>query len=173
MNKTDFRYIYDKYVDLVYYVANSMVHDYYLSQDICQEVFIKLYRHIDYLDKERVKGWLLVVTETTAIDFLRKHSCLKEFYGEDSKSLCKAEASDMEDILKELEIKELGCQMLRALYEKSADWYEIVVGIDVAEISAKELAQKMNISVSNLRVKHHRARKWLKKKFNCSYQELL
>lgn len=56
MNKSDFNYVYYRYVDLAHYVANSVVHDYHLAQDVCQEIFIKLYLNINGLDEERVKG---------------------------------------------------------------------------------------------------------------------
>ena len=75
MNKSDFNYVYYRYVDLAHYVANSVVHDYHLAQDVCQEIFIKLYLNINGLDEERVKGWILVTAENTAIDFLNATVC--------------------------------------------------------------------------------------------------
>ena len=56
MKISDFDRVYQKYVDLVHYAAYSMVRDYHLAQDVCQEVFIKMYRAIDGLDEKSIKG---------------------------------------------------------------------------------------------------------------------
>ena len=78
MKISDFDRVYQKYVDLVHYAAYSMVRDYHLAQDVCQEVFIKMYRAIDGLDEKSIKGWLLVVSRLTAIDALRKRTRRRE-----------------------------------------------------------------------------------------------
>ena len=78
MKISDFDRVYQKYVDLVHYAAYSMVRDYHLAQDVCQEVFIKMYRAIDGLDEKSIKGWLLVVSRLTAIDNLRKRTRRRE-----------------------------------------------------------------------------------------------
>ena len=46
MKNSDFDSLYGEYVDLVHYTAYSMAKDYHLAQDICQEVFEKVFRAI-------------------------------------------------------------------------------------------------------------------------------
>ena len=173
MNKSDSNYVYYRYVDLAHYVANSVVHDYHLAQDVCQEIFIKLYLNINGLDEERVKGWILVTAENTAIDFLRKRDRLRECPGDDGGNLYKGKVPDLDEMQRSIEVKEFGHRLFCALHEKNPDWYEIVMGLDVAELPAKEVARRLGISIANLRVKHHRAREWLKNNFGIGYQELL
>ena len=78
-----FQEIYDKYKNLVLKVAFDMTKDYYLAQDICQEVFEKVYRALQGLNSQNVRGWITVVTRLTTIDFLRKRSRRREEFLED------------------------------------------------------------------------------------------
>ena len=59
----------------VYRAAYALVRDAGLAEDITQEVFIKLYGHIDTLnDEEHVRPWLLRVTHNTALNTIRSRS---------------------------------------------------------------------------------------------------
>ena len=168
MKVSDFDRIYQKYVDLVHYAAYSMVRDYHLAQDVCQDVFIKVYRAIEGLDEESIKGWLLVVTRLTSIDTLRKRTRRREANPETD------EAPFCEDrILDDYLLKEFTSQLFVALYEKNQEWYEIVMKLDVEDAPAAEVARELGVSVNHLRVKHHRARAWLRKEFGSELKELL
>ena len=173
MKKSDFNYVYYRYVDLAHYVANSVVHDYHLAQDVCQEVFIKLYLNIHGLDEERVKGWIIVAAENTAIDFVRKRDRLREEPCDDRGNLYRGKGPDLDEIHRNAEIKEFGHRLFCALHEKNPEWYDIVMGLDVAELPPKEVARRLGISIVNLRVKHHRAREWLRNNFGIGFNELL
>ena len=173
MKKSDFNYVYYRYVDLAHYVANSVVHDYHLAQDVCQEVFIKLYLNIHGLDEERVKGWIIVAAENTAIDFVRKRDRLREEPCDDRGNLYRGKVPDLDEIHRNAEIKEFGHRLFCALHEKNPEWYDIVMGLDVAELPPKEVARRLGISIVNLRVKHHRAREWLRNDFGIGFNELL
>ena len=55
MNLSDFNCVYEQYVDLVYYTAYDVIHDYHLAQDVCQEVFEKMFFHVNELEMDRIK----------------------------------------------------------------------------------------------------------------------
>ena len=67
-----FQRIYDKYKNRVLKVVFDMTKDYHLSQDICQETFMKLYGYQDHVDEEKVKSWLLVVAGNQVRDYFKK-----------------------------------------------------------------------------------------------------
>ena len=59
------------------------------------------------------------------------------------------------------------------LHEKNPEWYEIILGMDIAGCPAAKMARKLGITENNLRVKRHRAKIWLRKEFGIEIQELL
>jgi RNA polymerase sigma-70 factor, ECF subfamily len=70
-----FREIIDSYGPRVQAVAYQMTGNSSDSQDIAQEVFLRLYNSLDKFDpKYRFSTWLYRVTVNVSIDYLRKHS---------------------------------------------------------------------------------------------------
>ena len=171
MKQSDFDRIYRKYVNLVHSVVRSIVKDYHMTEDICQEVFAKLFCRITWLDEELVKGWLLVVADTT-MDFLRKRKHYKECFVEDYEFVGETASSDSNALLHDLEMKEFNRHLFRALHEKNPEWYEVIMELDVTGIPPKEAARNLGISENNLRVKHYRAKEWIRKKFGIDFQGL-
>ena len=59
----------------VYRAAYSLVRDTGLAEDVTQEVFIKLFDHMDELkNEEHVRPWLLRVTHNTALNAIRSRT---------------------------------------------------------------------------------------------------
>ena len=59
----------------VYRAAYALVRDTGLAEDVTQEVFIKLYSHLDTLkDEDHVRAWLLRVAANTALNTIRSRS---------------------------------------------------------------------------------------------------
>ena len=56
----------------VFRAAYALVRDAGLAEDVTQEVFLKLYQHLDSLkDEEHVRPWLLRVASNTALNTIR------------------------------------------------------------------------------------------------------
>ena len=59
----------------VYRAAYALVRDGGLAEDVTQEVFLKLYQHLDSLQgEEHVRAWLLRVASNTALNTIRSRS---------------------------------------------------------------------------------------------------
>lgn len=59
----------------VYRAAYALVRDTGLAEDVTQEVFLKLYGHLDTLhDEDHVRAWLLRVATNTALNTIRGRS---------------------------------------------------------------------------------------------------
>lgn len=65
--------LYDNYADTLLGVANKVVRDPELAQDVVQESFIKIWKKADSYDPAKAKlfTWLFRITRNTAIDKLR------------------------------------------------------------------------------------------------------
>ena len=60
-----------QYKDMV--IRNIYLYvDYYTAEDLCQETFIRLQKYLERVKPEKVKAWLLAVSEHLALDYLKK-----------------------------------------------------------------------------------------------------
>ena len=76
------------------------------------------------------------------------------------------------DIEMEYQRKEFKDELFLALYNKNEMWCEIILQLDVEGVAPAELAQRLGISLNHLRVKHHRAKSWLRSRFGKELEEL-
>lgn len=162
MKKTEFREIYDQYHSLVTKIAYDVIEDFQLAQDITQDVFVSLYLNRDSIDMQRVKGWLITCTTRKAIDYRRKTYYEWEMVGkEDFIYLGSDTASVEREVLK----KEILSQILAELYQKNRQWFYIIMKIDIEGEKPETVANELGITLNNLRVRHHRAKKWLSHRY--------
>lgn len=68
-----FEYLYDNYSAALYSVVLSIIADSELSQDVLQEVFVKVWRQIEQYDaaKARLFTWMVNIARNASIDTLR------------------------------------------------------------------------------------------------------
>lgn len=168
MKASQFNKVYDQYYLVVMKVAYSVLKDYHYAQDVCQEVFIILYKKMGIIDEELVKPWLIVSTKRKAIDFQRK-----KFYGrevcEESQELRRKPEINLEENFIQ---KEFESELFRCLQEKDKVWFEIIVRVVINQETPSQVAQDMNLSLANLRIKLHRARAWIRDNFKDDYDKM-
>jgi RNA polymerase sigma factor (sigma-70 family) len=72
-SQSAFNYLYDNYSGALYGVIVSIVQDKELSNDVLQEVFIKIWRQIEQYDpaKGRLFTWMINICRNASIDTLR------------------------------------------------------------------------------------------------------
>lgn len=67
--------LFRSYYKELFYIAYSMTNDYFLSEDIIQETFMKVYLKLPELkNSESIRGGLCKIVKTTSIDHLRKQN---------------------------------------------------------------------------------------------------
>jgi RNA polymerase sigma-70 factor (ECF subfamily) len=74
-----FDVFYDRYVNLVYSIAFSILGDPPLAEDVTQDVFLKIWRSLETYDpaKAKVNTWMSRIARNRAIDLLRKRKPLQ------------------------------------------------------------------------------------------------
>jgi len=72
-NKAAYEYLYDHYAPALYGIACKIVKDSSKAEDVMQDSFIKIWKHIASFDAEKgtLFTWMLNITRHTAIDKLR------------------------------------------------------------------------------------------------------
>ncbi len=143
--------IYEKYKDKVLGYIRNHVNSPEDAEDLCSDVFVKIYSKIDTFDetKASLSTWIYAMTSNTVIDFYRTnhiHSEIPEDLAED-KSLIEDEVLNSES-LEEL------ANALRALPQEQMD---IIVLRYYKGYTLQEVAEKMNLSYGVTKLRHREA----------------
>ncbi len=131
--------------------------------DVTQEVFIKLYRFLHQFKQERFTTWLYKVTLNTARDYYRKESRERDKQEKtiDNKHYTVQNSAESQVLLFE-EDQELHNAILK-LDEK----YRIpLILFYFQDLSYQQIADVLNITLSTVKTRLHRAKDSLKKIIN-------
>ena len=116
---------------------------------------MKLWNNQDKIDPERIKPWLMKVTRNGCLDRLRRRRENVEF----NEGHMAGEASGpMQDVA----ANELGGWLKRAIEGLKEPYRSLVVLRDVQQHSYEEVAGMLELSLSQVKVYLHRARKELR-----------
>lgn len=178
MNKNEEKFIryMTKYEKLITFIVRKNMlkyDDWYLAEDIGQETFLRMYRHIDYLSDETVFFWLIAVANNLVRDYRKKGGKYNEEVTDDEKMHTLLDAFESqesaEEVFEQNVMRTMRYDLIReigaALYEKDPRWSYIMIDAEILNMSSKEIAQALNISVTYVDVIRSRARKYVKKRF--------
>lgn len=175
-NKERFLYYLAQYEGLVFANALNFVDNQWV-EDVAQDTFMKMYEHLDYLEDDRVKNWLIVVSGNIAKNYLKKGgSHLVEQMGLTDLELRMKEHHDSaEDCVLKEEKQKAAEELLRTacslLYEKNPKWYYIMIDSYYLGMTSQTIGKALGMSVCNVDVCKNRARAYLRKKLGKEYKE--
>ncbi|MCB0490693.1 MAG: RNA polymerase sigma factor SigZ [Cyclobacteriaceae bacterium] len=130
-------------------VKNSSIAD-----DILHEVFIKIHNRIDTLkDPAKVESWIFQITRNAIIDHFRKDKGHVDVVEEDLQ-----ESDDDEEDLH----KQASAGLTERVYQLPDIYKQAILLTTYEGLSQKQLAEKMNISLTGAKSRVQRARKMLK-----------
>ena len=150
--------LYVNYSEKVLRYILGKVGDMDLAEDICSDVFLKVYEKLDTYDetKAALSTWIFTITRNTLTDYYRTRRVSEEL-PEDL-----AEDSSVESEICNNEMLEILASALEKLDERERD---IIVMHYYAGKTLKEIAETMHISYSYVKVLHNKALDTLKKYF--------
>ncbi|GMR15027.1 MAG: sigma-70 family RNA polymerase sigma factor [Gammaproteobacteria bacterium] len=152
-------------------VAQRLLGDRALAEDAVQDAFISAFRGLDdFENRASLKTWLHRITVNAALMKLRKikrrsEQSIDVYQPEFDEYECRIEApwkhiESVEDILE----NEQRRTQVRAAIDQLPDNYRIVLLLrDIEGYSTNEVAQMLELSGSNVKIRLHRARAALKK----------
>ena len=143
--------IYEQYHDKVFAYIRNHVIQIEDAEDLCSDVFIKIYSKIDTFDasKASISTWIYAMTSNTVIDFYRTnhvHSEIPEDLAEE-KSLIEDEVLNNENL-------ECLAKALKALPQEQMD---IIVLRYYRGLTLQEVAEQMNLSYGVTKLRHREA----------------
>jgi RNA polymerase sigma-70 factor (ECF subfamily) len=137
----------------VWSLARHILKDAAEAEDAAQEVFVRLWKHRDNIDSERVRPWIMKVTRNECLDRLRRRrpeQALDETLTATGTPLADLQqAQDSE-------------RLQHALGQLPEPFRSLIVLRDVRQHSYQDVALTMDMSMSQVKVYLHRARKRLR-----------
>jgi len=139
-----------------------------IAEDLLQEVFIKVSQNLaTFRGDSSIKNWIYRIATNTAKDFLKSRA-----YRESTKqtSITETElenydASSLSElsIVDKISAKEMKNCILEFIHHLPVAYSSVLILSELEELSSKEIANTMNISVGTVKVRLHRGRARLKK----------
>lgn len=142
--------IYESYHSKVQNFILSKVNDMYLAEDICSDVFIKVYEKYDTFNdsKSSLSTWIFTIARNTLIDYYRVRRVHEEV-PEDM-----AMDSSVEDEVLGNEMLDGLADALEKLDERERD---LIILHYYSGLKLNEIADKMDISYSYVKILHKKA----------------
>lgn len=150
--------IYQQYQNKVLRYLQGKVNDSYLAEDLCADVFLKVYEKLDTFDetKASISTWIFTVARNTLTDYFRTrrvHEEIPEYL---------SEGSSIEEELCNNEQLETLADALQSLDERERD---IIIFHYYNHITLTEIAERIGISYAYVKVLHNKALSKMKKFF--------
>ena len=152
-------------------LAQKLLGERSLAEDAVQNAFVAAFRALpEFEGRSSIKTWLHRITVNSSLMILRKHKrlaeqAIDEYLPEFDRNDCRIEApwsqlATAEEILDNQRLQTLVAEKVAML----PDSYRIVFQLrDIEQYDTGEVAELLEISASNVKVRLHRARAALKK----------
>ncbi len=145
----------EEYQNQAWTLARYLLKDEQEAEDVCQEAFIKLWRHQDSIDKDKIRPWLMKVTRNGCLDRLRRRRPTEEFVEWHHQD-------EAQGPMQGLQQHETGQWLKRTIGGLKEPYRSLVVLRDIHQHSYEEAAVVLELSLSQVKVYLHRARKQLR-----------
>jgi len=150
-----YRGLLDIYKGRIFSFVYRIVRNYDDTEDITFDTFIRCFKALSSFDRNRsFSTWLFSIAHNLTVDFLRKH---KQEY-----ELLDERLPSRDDLVQEYERSEQLGRIEEALVKLSLIDREIVIFFYKEEKSYKEIGEILNIPVTTIKTRLHRARKELR-----------
>ena len=165
-DETAFTMLVKKYHKHVHALAWRKIGDFHIAEDITQETFLKVYKHLATLkDLDRFPGWLYVIATRRCIAWLRKkrlHAQLVEdidMVGKGKETYSQYVATQQAKTSTEAK-QEVVKQLLAKLQESERT---VITLYYFGEMTCEEISKFLGVSANTIKSRLSRARQRLKK----------
>jgi RNA polymerase sigma-70 factor (ECF subfamily) len=162
-----FRELVRRYERPVFSLIYRVVRDRDTSEDLAQDTFVKVLNHIDrYRPEFKFSSWLFKIANNVAIDHLRRRT-VDTVSLEGSRYATTTDqmeatsvrvAASQESPLEELESRELGSAIERAIAGLRPEYRACILLRHVEDRSYEEIAAMLDIPLGTVKTYIHRAR---------------
>ncbi len=147
-----------RYQSRVFGIATTYVGDPDEARDISQDIFVRIYRHLDGCkDADRFLPWLIRISRNACIDHLRRRKArppARDIPADESLRLVAPGETPDEQCLRNDRLR----MVERALQELSDINREIILLKDMQGLALDEIARMLNLPVGTVKSRSSRAR---------------
>lgn len=167
-----YRELISRYERPVFSLVFRMVRDRETAEDLAQETFIKVLNNIDrYRPEFKFSSWLFKIANNLAIDHLRRRQLptISMHGAPDATTASRIEATTFdiasggESALDELEARELGSAIEKAIASLRPEYRSCIMLRHVEGRSYEEIAATLDLPLGTVKTYIHRARHELRK----------
>jgi len=156
----EFTLLFNKYKRRVYSYALKMLGDKMHADDVVQDVFIKLFEHLNSIqNRQSVQFWLFKTTRNEILTFYRSTKNKKLITN--SVDISEVEIEEPLMLADEIENKELSKLILTELDLLNEDFKEVFVLKEYSGLSYKEIASLLTIDEELVKSRLYKARQKL------------
>lgn len=156
-----FEQIYKENYSKVFVFIYNLTIDWTLTEDITQEAFLKAYKNIDSFRQEsKISVWLNKIAYNLLVDIKRKK--LPKLQSIDDEALS-AKLTDLQKNLPKDVEKKLMSECVQSKIMLMPDNYRAPLFLDIHGYNNKEIADILDCSLDNAKIRLHRSRKQMKK----------
>ena len=162
-----YRELLTRYERPVFSLIFRMVRDREMAEDLAQETFIKVLNNLDrYSPEFKFSSWLFKIANNLTIDHLRRRrvdtisieGAPDAVTAESAKATSIAVVSGDESPLEELESRELGTAIERAIGKLRPEYRACIMLRHVEDKSYEEIAEIVKLPLGTVKTYIHRAR---------------
>jgi len=157
-NVQAFSFLVDKYQKMVYLLALKLLKKPEEAKEMAQDTFVKAFQKLDsYEGKSKFSTWLYSITYNACISELRKRKI--EFKSIDDRQISEQDEQQMHDYYRETKKEDQEKYLNMALERLPEDDQVLVTLYYYESQSMDEISVITGLTVRNIKVKIHRARK--------------
>lgn len=163
-----FSFLVDKYQNLIFNIVKRILPVQMDTEDVCQEVFVKIYRGIGTFKHEsKLSTWIARIAYFTALNHLKKNKNKKNHSDiEDNKKI-----DDGNDGPDELLIKNNTSEYVNKLIARLPEDYRLIITLyHLEEFSIQEIHETTGMAKGTIKSHLFRARKMLKEKIDAYFK---
>ncbi|SFJ21209.1 RNA polymerase sigma factor [Myroides guanonis] len=150
----DFETIYKTFWEKVFRLCLGYVNDYGMAQDMAQETFISVWKQLpNFRNEASVGTWVYRIATNTCLRQIEKNKRIK---------IVELPVQFKEELLVSIEPQ---IQLLYRFISELPELDRIIISLELEDIKQSEIAQIVGLSESNVRVRIHRIKERLTKKF--------
>ena len=167
--------VFERYSDKIYLLAVRLLDDEVIADGVVQDTFIALIENIDSFEgRSKLSTWLYRVAYNNAMGRLRKLKPQLELDDLDDNYTIPTTLVDWQTIPETmLSDSEAMVEIHRAIDTLSPTLKAVFLLRDIEELSTEETAESLDISVSAVKVRLHRARLALRETLSNYFEERL
>lgn len=150
--------LYKEYKNVMFYVANNILHDNFLAEDAVHQSFVKIYNSLHKIDENdcrKIRNFLVIICKHVAIDMYNTGK--KQVEDELNENM-----SSHHDIVSDIIISNDNMDKLGAIVKELNPIYQEVIFLRFfRDFSVEEISAMKNISKKTVQKRIERAKKQL------------